>query len=308
MQKPTFDPGLTQQVGVTLRRAIEKNGQFNVRRKGTTWRDVHPYLHLISMPWAAFLGVLFSGFLILNTLFAVGYYLLGANELHNGVAVETLGGAFMNDFFFSAQTLTTVGYGSVWPQGFGANVLAALEAMFGLMGFALATSLLYGRMARPSARISYSPNMAVAPYLDGASLQFRVVNRRANSITDLHVTMVLMDVEGPPGDLKRAYKPLKLERERVLFFPVSWTIVHPIDSESPLYGKTAADLERSQSEFIILIKGYDDTFNQTVHSRYSYRFDELVWGARFVPAFHIDSDGDIVLEVDKVGELRREPT
>src|SRR5882762_8169262 len=118
MQKPTFDPGLTQQVGGKLRRALEKNGQFNVHRKGTTWRDVHPYLHLISMPWPGFLGVLFSGFLILNTLFTVGYYLLGANELHNEAAVEALGGRFMNDFFFSAQTLTTVGYGHVWPQGF----------------------------------------------------------------------------------------------------------------------------------------------------------------------------------------------
>ena len=302
MQKPTFDPGLTQQVNGTLRRAIEKDGSFNVRRSGATWRDIHPYLHLVSMPWPQFLAVLFLSFAVVNTIFACGYYLLGAKQLQSGVS-GAAGGDFGNAFFFSAQTLTTVGYGSIWPMGFAANVLAAFEAMSGLMIFALATSLLYGRVSRPSAKISYSPNLAVAPYMDGTSLQFRVVNRRRNSIMELEVTMVLMDVEGPPSALKRVYKPLKLERDKVLFFPVTWTIVHPIDEDSPLYGKTAEDMERQQSEFMILIKGYDDTFNQTVHSRYSYRYDDVVWGARFAPAFHIDSGGDIILEVDKVGEL-----
>ena len=307
MQKPTFDPGLTQQVTGTLRRAIEKDGSFNVHRKGSSWRDIHPYLHLVSMPWPKFLGVLFLIFLALNTVFACGYYLLGAEELHSAVAAS-VGGEFMNDFFFSAQTLTTVGYGSIWPMGLGANLLAAFEAMCGLMVFALATSLLYGRVSQPSARISYSTNLAVAPYMDGTSLQFRVVNRRQNSITELEATMVLMDVEGQPGALKRVYKPLKLERDRVLFFPVTWTIVHPIDQDSPLFGKTNADLERQQSEFIVLLKGYDDTFNQMVHSRYSYRYDDIVWGRRFAPAFHLNADGDFILEVDKVGDLMPEQT
>ena len=304
MQQPNFDPGFTQQVNGTLRRAIEKDGSFNVRRRGTTWRDIHPYLHLVSMPWPGFLAVLILSFLVLNTLFACGYYLLGANQLHSELT-RSAGGEFMSDFFFSAQTLTTVGYGSIWPRGIGANILSAFEAMCGLMSFALATSLLYGRVSRPSARISYSANLAVAPYLNGTSLQFRVLNRRQNSITDLEVTMLAMDVEGPPEARKRTYKLLKLERENVMFFPVSWTIVHPIDQDSPLFGKTAADLERLQSEFLILIKGYDDTFNQIVHSRCSYRYDEVVWGARFGPTFHINSDGDIILEVNKVSDLIR---
>jgi inward rectifier potassium channel len=306
MQKPTFDPGLTQQVTGTLRRAIEKDGSFNVRRMGTSWKDIHPYLYMVSIPWPKFLAIILACFLTLNTGFALGYYLLGANELHSGIAAS-VGGDFMNDFFFSAQTLTTVGYGSIWPMGLSANILAGIEAMCGLMGFALATSLLYGRASRPSARIRYSEKMAVAPYMDGSSLQFRVVNRRVNSIMELEVTVVLMEIEGAPGALKRGFKPLKLERDKILFLPLTWTIVHPIDSESPLFGKTAADLESSQSEFLVLIKGYDDTFNQTVHSRYSYRYDEVVWGARFEPAFHIDADGDMVLDVDKVGDLKPEP-
>jgi inward rectifier potassium channel len=302
MQKPTFDPGLTQQYSGVISRTINKDGQFNVRREGTTWRDIHPYLHLISMPWPGFLGVLFVSFLVLNTIFAVGYYLLGTSELHGGIAAD-VGGEFMNDFFFSAQTLTTVGYGSVWPQGLGANLLAAFEAMCGLMGFAFATSLLYGRVSRPSARISFSSKMAMAPYMDGTSLQFRIVNRRANSLMELEARVLLMEVEGPPGAQKRTFNPLKLERDEILFFPLTWTIVHPIDQDSPLYGKTPADLERLQAEILVQIKGYDDTFSQTVHSRYSYRYDEIVWGARFTPAFHIDPDGDWVLDVDKVGAV-----
>ena len=171
------------------------------------------------------------------------------------------------------------------------------------MGFALATGLLFGRVSRPSARIGYSEKMTVTPYLDGTSLQFRVVNQRANNLMELEAKVLFMTVEGPPGELRRDYKVLKLERHNVFFFPLTWTIVHPIDEHSPLHGKTAQDLERLQAEILILIKGFDDTFSQTVHSRYSYRYDEIAWGARFVPAFDTDAEGALVLEVNKVGAL-----
>jgi len=299
MQNPTFDPGLTQQFSGPLRRVINKDGSFNVRRRGTTWRDFHPYLHLINIRWPAFLAVIFVSYLIVNTVFALAYFALGADQLQGGES-PTEFGRFLNAFFFSAHTLTTVGYGSISPRGTAANVLAALEALVGLMGFALGTGLLYGRVSRPSARIGFSDNALVAPYQDGASLQFRVVNQRPNMLMELQASVLLMTVEDA-GTRKRNYEILKLERERVFFFPLTWTIVHPIDQTSPLFGMTAADLELLQAEILILIKGYDDTFSQTVHARYSYRHDELVWGARFTPAFHIDADGDMVVEVDRVG-------
>src|SRR5207237_10757152 len=111
-------------------------------------------------------------------------------------------------FFFSAHTLTTVGYGSISPRGVEANILAAIEAMVGLMGFALATGLLFGRVSRPSARIGFSEKMLVAPYLDGASLQFRVVNQRANTLMELEAKVLLMTVENAQGPATRKYKPL----------------------------------------------------------------------------------------------------
>ena len=306
MQKPTFDPGLTTRYTGSLRRAINKDGSFNVHRRGVTWRDVNPYLHLINMPWPAFMTTVFLAYLAVNTLFALAYFLIGTQQIQ-GSDAPTAFGRFMNVFFFSAQTLSTVGYGTLAPRGMAASSLAAVEAMLGLMGFALATGLLFGRVSRPSARIGFSSNVVVAPYQDGTSLQFRIVNQRLNSLMELQARVMLMVVESVEGELRRNFKILNLERESVIFFPLTWTIVHPIDQESPLYGKTAADLEKLQAELMILVKGFDDTFSQTVHARYSYRYNEFKWGARFAPAFEVDSEGDIVLDVNKVGALLEPP-
>lgn len=302
MQQPSFDPGLTQQFSAPLSRMINPDGSFNVHRRGGTWRDVHPYLHLINMRWFSFLVTLFVGFLAVNTLFAAIYYAVGTSQLQ-GITATTPAGRFLDAFFFSAHTLTTVGYGNIAPRGMGANVLSAFESLVGVLGFAVATGLLFGRVSRPSARIGYSENLLVAPYQDGFSLQFRTVNLRRNSLMELDATVMLMTVEPENGQAKRRYRLLRLERERVTFFPLTWTIVHPIESDSPLYGLAADDLKRLQAEVLILIKGYDDTFSQTVLSRHSYRHDQIVWGRRFAPAFFVDNHGDLVLEIHKVGEI-----
>ena len=302
MQKPTFDPGLTTRYTGSLRRAINKDGSFNVHRRGVTWRDVNPYVHLINMEWPLFLSTVFLTYVLVNSLFALAYFLMGPQQVQ-GAEAPTEFGRFLKDFFFSAQTLSTVGYGVMAPRGTAANALAAFEAMLGLMGFALATGLLFGRVSKPSARIGFSENVVVAPYQDGMSLQFRIVNKRINSLIELQARVMLMVVESVDGELKRNFKILTLERESVIFFPLTWTVVHPIDQDSPLYGKTAAELKDLQAELMILIKGFDDTFSQTVHARYSYRYDEVKWGARFAPAFEVDPEGDIILDVDKVGAM-----
>lgn len=301
MRTPSFDPGLTQQFTAPFRRVINKDGTFNVQRRGATWRDFHPYLLLINMSWPAFLVTLFFGYLAMNTLFALAYFALGPDHLA-GAEASTAAGRFFNDFFFSAHTLTTVGYGNIAPRTTSANVVSAFEALIGVLGFAVATGLLFGRVSRPSARIGFSENMIVAPYQDGKSLQFRVVNRRKNSLADLQARCLLMTVEDD-GSAKRTYTQLRLERPEVLFMPLTWTVVHPIDSDSPLWGKTAEDLRQMQAELLIVLKGYDDTFNQTVWARYSYRHDEILWDRRFAPAFFVDDDGDLVVEVRKVGQL-----
>ncbi len=302
MQRASFDPGLTQQFTAPFRRVINKDGTFNVHRHGTTWRDVHPYLHLINMRWPTFLAVLFLAYLVVNTAFAGIYYGIGTGQLE-GADAPTAWGRFLKAFFFSAHTLSTVGYGNISPKGTAANAVASFEALVGVLGFAVATGLLFGRVSRPSARMGFSENMVIAPYQDGTSLQFRVVNRRRNSLMDLETRVMLMTVDPSDTGSKRNYRLLRLEREQVMFLPLTWTVVHPIDAESPLWGKTAEDLARAQAEVLILVKAYDDTFSQTVLARYSYRHDEIVWGKRFAPAFFVDDEGDLVVEVRKVGEL-----
>ncbi|MBV9759979.1 MAG: hypothetical protein JO340_05400 [Acidobacteriaceae bacterium] len=302
MNKPTFDPGLTQQYTGALKRAINKNGQFNVRRTGGTWRDVHLYLFLINVSWPVFLGIVVSAYLLLNVIFAGIYAAVGMENIH-GTEAPNAELRFLNAIFFSAHTLSTVGYGNMWPSGPAANTVAAIEALIGLMVFAIGTGLLFGRFSRPSARLGFSHRMLVAPYMDGRSLQCRIVNRRTNNMINLQARVLLMTVEGGNGLPQRRFTPLELERDQVLFLALTWTIVHPIDEKSPLFGKTAADLERLQAEIMILISGFDDTFGQTVHTRFSYRYDEIVWGAKFAPAFEIDREGTLVIEVDRVSEI-----
>lgn len=306
MQKPTFDPGLTQQYTGVLKRAINPDGHFNVRRTGVTWRDFHPYLYLINAPWPVFVGIIILVFLIANVVFGALYMWIGIEHLKGAEAPST-SAQFWNAFFFSAHTLTTVGYGNIYPSGPAANTLAVVEALLGLLSFAIATGLVFGRFSRASARIGFSKTMLIAPYMGGTSLQFRIVNRRSNNLIDLNVQLLLMTVDQANGTLQRKYSPLELERDHVLFFPLTWTIVHPIEEKSLLYKKTAQDLERLQAEILIMIKAFDDTFGQTVQVRYSYRYDEITWGAKFTPAFEIEPNGDLRLEVNKVGSIEPVP-
>ncbi len=299
MQKPTFDPGLTQKYDGPLRRIINPDGSFNVLRRGTNWHDVHPYLHLVSVSWSRFFGVVLAAYILINFVFATIYYSLGPDALL--VASPPGYDRFLQCIFFSSQTLTTVGFGAVAPRTAAASTIAAFEALAGLMGIAVATGLLFGRVSKPSARIGFSEKALIAPYQDGWSLQFRMVNRRANTLIEAGVTLMLMTVDRTDGGYRRDFTILKLEREKIMLFPLTWTVVHPIDSESPLFGKSPADLEAVQAEFMVLVKAWDETFGQTVHQRFSYRYNEIVWGGRFTPAFAVDENGDMQVHVDKIG-------
>jgi inward rectifier potassium channel len=301
MQTPSFDPGLTQKYDGPLRRVINPDGSFNVLRRGTNWRDVNPYLHLVSIPWTQFFAWVLLGYIVVNSLFATVYFLLGPGALTRGLDPSHSTSRFLQCFFFSSQTLTTVGFGAIAPATPAANIVAAFEALAGLLGFAVATGLLFGRVSRPSARIGFSRKALIAPYQDGTSFQFRMVNRRANTLIEPAATLMLMTVDRTDGTSRRDFRVLKLERPSIMLFPLTWTIVHPIDSESPLVGKTAADLEALQAEFMVLVKAWDETFSQTVHQRFSYRYSEIVWGGRFTPAFGVDENGDLQVHVDKVG-------
>ena len=302
MNKPSFDPGFTQTYRGQLDRIINRDGQFNVRRRGMTFRDFHPYQFMLNARWPVFVALIFAAYSIANLVFALIYMGIGIEHLRGAEAVTSLE-RFQTAFFFSAQTLTTLGYGRLSPDGLWANVVASFQALLGLMAFAIVTGLVFGRFSRPAARLAFSGKMIVAPFQSGSSLQFRIANRRDNILMEIEARILLATVEPSNDGLKRMYRPLTLERPAIQFLPLTWTLVHPIDSTSPLSGLTAEDLERQQAEFLILIKAFDDTFFQTVHVRYSYRHDEVVWGARFLPAFEADSTGKMVLDLHRLSEI-----
>jgi inward rectifier potassium channel len=302
MNKPSFDPGFTQSYRGQLDRIINRDGEFNVRRRGATLWDIHPYQFMLNVRWPVFVAMIFAAYAFANLVFAMIYLGVGVEHLRGAEATTTLE-RFETAFFFSAQTLTTLGYGRLSPDGWMANILASFEALLGLMGFAIVTGLVFGKFSRPMARLAFSGKMIVAPFQSGNSLQFRIANRRSNNLMEVEARILFATVETSDGGLKRMFRPLPLERTGVQFLPLTWTLVHPIDDASPLAGLTAADLERLQAEFLILIKGFDDTFFQNVHVRYSYRHDEVVWGARFLPAFEVDSTGKMVLDLHRLSEI-----
>jgi len=302
MNKPSFDPGFTEKYRGDLRRIINPSGEFNVRRRGTTWRDIHPYLFMINASWPVFTVIIFGGFVLANAIFALIYVKIGVEHLQ-GADTSTALSRFLSAFFFSAQTFTTVGYGRISPDSVLTSLVASFQALLGLMALAIGTGLLFGRFSRPAARLAFSKQMLVAPYQSATSLQFRVANRRSNNLMEVDARVMLSTVEPSDHGLVRKYKYLTLERHLVQFLPLSWTIVHPIDESSPLWGKGPDDLAQHQTEFLITIKAFDDTFFQTVHVRHSYRFEEVVWGARFVPAFEPDAQGEMVLDLRKLSEI-----
>jgi len=302
MKQQPFDPGITQSYDGTVRRIVNRDGSFNVRRHGRRLQDFHLYQFFIQLSWPVFFAVVLAAFLSITLLFTVLYFAADVNGLQ-GIPAEPRGKAFLQVFFFSVQTLTTVGYGSIAPRGIGANVVASVEAMMGVLGFAFSAGLLYGRFSRPNARILFSTNAIVAPYQGGTSLQFRVANQRANALVDIEATVVLMTVEGTGREARRVYARLELERPKVFFLPLTWTVVHPIDSNSPLSGKSAEELAAEAAEIMVLFRGFDDTFSQVVNARFSYRFDEILWGYKFAPAFHNDENGHLVLDLTKMDDV-----
>ena len=305
MQKPAFDPGLTTQYGARLNRAVNRDGTFNVRRAGVTWRAFHLWQSIVNMSWAGFAALAVGSYLTANTIFALMYFLLPSGEI-GGIEATNGPTKFLYGFFFSAHTLTTVGYGNFAPRSILANSIASIEALSGLMGFSVLTGLLVARASRPSARIRFSRNGLIAPYQSTTALMFRVANERPYNLIEVEARAMLMTVQGNNHTPTRRFDLLALERQSILFFPLSWTVVHPIDESSPLYGKTAQDLEQLQAEILLMIKGFDETFGQTVNARFSYRYDEIIWNAKFAPTFFVDpQDGNLILELDRLGDFER---
>lgn len=296
----TLDPGIGEKFSRRTKRAINRDGSFNVRRRGGPHRG-DPYQWLIKMDWWPFIGVVVAFFSLLNVGFALAFMALGLDSLPGVSEPHTWWQDFLSTLFFSIQTFTSVGYGHVYPGSNGAGFLSSVEALVGVLTFALATGLLYGRFSRPSARIHFSRTAIISRRADGTPcLQFRIANQRSNILIDLQARVLLKTVD--PHTTNQSYAFLPLERDAISFFPLSWTLVHDITPESPLYGLIMADYEARDVEIIVQLKGYDDTFAQDVHARNSYVHEEIEWHRRFIRAYEVDDDGTAVIDLDRLHE------
>jgi inward rectifier potassium channel len=305
---PEDDLGFGSQPVIKSQPLVKQDGSINVKRKGLPFLNTSDNYHtLITMSWPRFWLLVLACYSLINILFAFIYLAIGVQNLNGAEGTNTYQ-HFWDAFFFSAQTISTVGYGHISPRGMAANSVAALESMMGLLAFALATGLLYGRFSRPSAKISYSKNLLVAPYLETCQgLMFRMANLRRSMLIDLEIEIIFSYNEDINGKLLRRFFPLEVERRRVSLLTLNWTVVHPLDEKSPLKDMTAEDLKKTQASFVVLLKAFDDTFSQTVHSRTSYQHDDMVWGAKFKPAFDRDQDGRIVLDLGRIGNFEEAP-
>jgi inward rectifier potassium channel len=286
----------------SLERFLNRDGSYNVSRTGLPFfRSLNLYHYLLTMSWGAFFLLLVAFYFGVNILFAIGYFLCGPDALHGSHAI-TAADRLLEDFFFSVQTLATIGYGGLSPSGVTANVLVTFQALAGGLGFALSTGLLFARFSRPSAKILFSEKAIIAPYQDMTAFEFRIVNANSNELVDVNATVSFSRVENHHGKRVRKFYGLSLEREQVRFFPLHWVIVHPIDKNSPLLGVTHEELEKSDAEFLVLLTATDDTSSQTVHARSSYKHDELVWGAKFSDIF-TEEAGKIGIDVRKLHDI-----
>jgi len=284
------------------RRLINRDGSFNVRREGLSfWKSFSLYHLLLNMSWPHFLLSVASFYLVVNLAFGCAYWILGQGVL-TGQYHE--GNAFLHSFFFSVQTFSTVGYGGILPIGFIANILVTMESIVGLVSVALATGIVFARFSRPTAKIVFSRFAVIAPYGSGTAFEFRITNSRNNQLVEMEAQVLLSRFEMEAEKKVRRFHPLSLERSKVTFFPLSWTVVHPIDEESPLNGETPESLQESDAEFLVLLKGIDDIFSTVIHQRSSYKFNEVVWNAKFTSIYTGSERGKpISIDIGKLHDV-----
>jgi inward rectifier potassium channel len=274
---------------------------YQIRIMGDQRAPLRDFYHgLLRHSWGVTIAVIAGAFLVVNAVFAVGFVLTG------GIA-GAREGSFVDAFFFSAQTMGTIGYGALYPQSVAANVLVVGEAIAGLTLTALATGLVFSKFSRSTARMAFTRE-AVISLLNGVpTLMFRVSNERGNQIVDAQIRVVLSRTEHTAeGATFYRMHDLKLARDRALSLSRSWTVFHPIDGDSPMRGLTPEKAVEQEVELGVLVVGLDDTTMQTVHASHRYFSRHVLWGHRHADIISETEDGNLLMDLGKFHEL--EPT
>ncbi|MEH1929952.1 MAG: ion channel [Nostoc sp.] len=276
-----------------------RDGKFEIMGIGawhSYWRD--PYHLLLTIPWTAFLILIFTSYITINALFALAY-LIGGDCIANARP-----GSFLDVFFFSVQTLASIGYGAMYPKTTYANIIVTIEAMIGLVGIAVMTGLAFARFSRPTARVVFSRVAVITPHNAMPTLIFRSANKRRNIILEAQMRVYLMrDEVTLEGQFIRRFHDLKLLTNQTPSFTLSWSVMHVIDEFSPLYGMTPESLTQTNTILIVSLSGLDETVSQVVHARHTYGANEILWNNQFADIFHHTPDGDRYIDYNRFHDV-----
>ncbi|WP_157730275.1 ion channel [Tenacibaculum jejuense] len=304
MAKKTKDPGFGYKSAKNVKGTINKDGSSNIIHINRKFGVDDLYSFFISLTWFQFFVIVVLSYTVLNIFFGIIYILIGIEQITPSTG-DTFRD-FLNGFFFSAQTLTTVGYGGIAPKGLTANIIAAFEALIGLVSFAFVTGLLYGRFSRPKAAIRFSKNLIVREFNGGRALMFRLMNSRKTIMIEPKVTVTLsLNQKDENGQYKRSFFALDLERNKIMYLPTVWTVVHIIDEKSPLYDLSNKEIKNLDAGLYILIQYHEESFGQTVYQATSYKFSQVETDVKYAPSSGFDEEGYTVLDHDKLSDVEK---
>ena len=285
-------------------RFVNKDGNANIKKRGIGLFERTSWYHtMLSLSRWKFFTVIFIFYILVNIFFGLIYYVFSTQHLSGLVYTNSLE-KFAEAFFFSCQTFTTVGYGRISPVGLTTSGIAAFEALIGLLSFALATGLLYGRFAKPKAYLRFSENAVLAPYKDMTAIMLRIAPYKNTILVDAEAKLTLgMTIEEEGRSVNKFFQ-LPLEFNNINTLSLSWTIVHPITEDSPLHRFSKEDFANIRGEFLVYIKAFDDMFSNTVIARTSYIFKEVIIGAKYVPMYTRSPEGNkTILHLDKLNTV-----
>lgn len=301
------DLGFGSKVATESRlRFLNRDGTFNVQRTGFPFvSTLNLYHFLLTMSWTQFLGLVLVLYFLSNIIFAGLYASLGSGSLVDTSEIPTTN-LFVRGFFFSVQTFATIGYGTIHPVGMIPNLLVTLESYYSLLVNALITGLVFARFSRPTAKVVFSETAVIAPYRNIKGFMFRLVNSRNSQLIEVSAQVLFTRFVEKEGQKIRRFDLLKLERENVSFLPLTWTIVHPIDEDSPMYNMTEEDLTNADAEILIMLNGMDETFAQTVHTRSSYKAQDIKCGYKFSNIYNqTEPHEPISIDIRKLSKVEK---
>jgi inward rectifier potassium channel len=284
-------------------RTLLRDGTYNIERRGVPRRrfTYDAYHHLLSLSWWGLIAYITVTYIVVNALFAGAYLALG-DAIENARR-----GSFEDAFFFSVQTMATIGYGKLVPSGFAGNMLVTIESLLGMVTVAVLTGLLFAKFSRPTSRVVFS-KYAVVTTNDGVpTLMFRVANERDSMIVEARMRVVLIRAEtSREGTPLRRFHDLRLTRGETPIFPLSWTVSHPLDDQSPLYGVGPKEWETADMEIVCALAGTEESIAQVVQSRFSYTGEDLRWGYRFVDIVAMGEGGRRVVDYSRFHDVTPE--